>query len=118
MYFQTDKMYWVKDLMQAFGFSYGKIVKLIEHDPDVIADRNLGFAVGKQSYTSWRIPGFVAERLRKRLTEKPLQAKFSVNKPRRVVFLSNSGRRVAKKMRNVLKPHRPEVQHPVSERVT
>jgi hypothetical protein len=116
--FQEKKTYMVKDLMEAFGFSYGKIVKLIEHESDVIRDRNLGPAVGKQSYTNWRIPGFVAERLRQRLTEKPLQAKFSVNKPRRVVPLSNRGIRVAKKVRHVLKPHLPVVEHSVGERVT
>ena len=118
MVFQDDEVYFVKDLMKEFGFSFNKIVRLLEHDDDVYRDGNLGPAVGKQSYTSYRIRGFIAERLRQRLTEKPLKAKFSVNKPRRVVFLSNSGRRVAKKVRNVLKPHLPVVEHSVSERIS
>ena len=113
-----DQVYMVKDLMKIFGFSYGKIKKLLEHEEAVFEDSNLGPAVGKRSYTNRRIPEFVVERLRDRLTKKPLKTKFTVNKPRRVVSLSHRSRRVAQKVRNVLKPHLSEVEHSVSERVS
>lgn len=87
--------------MKEFGFSFNTVVKEIE--TEFASDRtgitvisNLGAAVGKGNYTSWRIKGFAAERIRERLSEQFLQSNRPVKKPRTIVFLRDLRRTVAK----------------------
>jgi hypothetical protein len=96
VHFQDKKTYMVKDLMAAFGFSHGKIISLIRHEPEVIKDRNLGPAVGKRTYCNWRIPAHVAERIHQRLTKEPCESYRLARQPLKVVLLRDLRRDVTK----------------------